>query len=117
MDIKDIIRKLYDQDKMVVNDDNLLVSRVWLELGWSDYKSLYANLTDLPSAETITRARRKLHQDGEIEYSKEVDEARFKKFIEMKEEYSEAKADDYTEYERENEWSYYDRNADLDRMR
>ena len=46
---------------------------------------------------------RKLYdKDGEIEHSKEVDEA---------------KADDYTEYERENEWSYYDRNADLDRMR
>ena len=32
-------------------------------------------------------------------------------------EQEEHSADDYTEYERENEWSYYDRNADLDRMR
>lgn len=78
--MEQVILKLYRNDKSIVNDDKRLLAQVWYEYGWNDDKTLYENLKRMPSSETITRARRKLHQDGLIQYSKYADNRRYELF-------------------------------------
>lgn len=60
------------QDPRAADSDTILLERVWLRQGWTQQHSLYANLSTVSSPESITRARRKAHQEGLITYSKEA---------------------------------------------
>ena len=84
--IRSVIIELYNENRNVVNNDVLLLERVWLKLGWDEGKSLYDNLSRVPRPESITRRRRELHEEGLIEYSKAADKEReqaFKNEVEM----------------------------------
>ena len=83
---KDQILKLYSLDKTVVEDDKRLIANIWQLSGWDSSKDLLTNLRAVPSAETIRRSRQKLHQDGLIEYSEDVDERRYKEYKKTTEE-------------------------------
>ena len=58
-----------------------LLAAVWREEGWNDSLTLLDNLKRVSNPETITRARRKLHELGLIEYSDEADARREKEMI------------------------------------
>ena len=64
----------------VQNDEMRLLEAVYLSQGWDQSKSLYWNLTRSMHAETVARARRKLHELGLIEYSPEALRRRTKRF-------------------------------------
>lgn len=68
----------------IQNDDAELIATVWALQGWDYSDSLYANLKKVTNPETITRARRKLHELGYITYSKDADAAREKNYIQMR---------------------------------
>lgn len=74
------ILAIYSRYHHVVNDDALLLDAVWRLLGWDETKSLLDNLKKLPRPESITRARRRLHEHGHIVYSKEADKRRMEEF-------------------------------------
>lgn len=74
------ILAIYSRYPHVVNDDALLLDAVWRLLGWDETKSLLHNLKKLPRPESITRARRRLHEQGHIAYSKEADDRRMQEF-------------------------------------
>ncbi len=82
-DIKKEILQLYRLDKTVVEDDKRLIANVWHRYGWDQSKDLLTNLNKVPSAETIRRTRQKLHQDGLIEYSDQVEERRYEAYKEV----------------------------------
>jgi hypothetical protein len=88
-DIKKEILQLYRLDKTVVEDDKRLIANVWHRYGWDQSKDLLTNLNKVPSAETIRRTRQKLHQDGLIEYSDQVEESRYEAYKEVRAELAE----------------------------
>jgi len=70
------------------NDDAMLTDLYWHQYdGWDDSKSLYYNLSRISPSESITRARRKLHELGLITYTEDVETARYEEFKKYKEEY------------------------------
>ena len=74
---------LYKEDRTVVDSDPLLYERYWIKYdGWDEDRSLYFNLSRVTPAESISRARRQLHADGLVVYSKDVDKAREKRYKE-----------------------------------
>lgn len=90
--IDDAILAIYARYPQAVNDDAVLLDTVWRLLGWDESKSLYYNLVRLPRPESITRARRKLHEDGKIVYSKQAMERRTKEFVAKRDQYSKYKS-------------------------
>lgn len=76
-------------DKELANDDVLLLEKVWQLYGWDENITLKQNLLRVPSAQSIIRSRRRLHQKGLIEYRKDTLERRYKMFQEKTVEYSE----------------------------
>lgn len=81
------ILAIYAEAPHIVNNDDTLTAYVWTRQGWSEGKTLLQNLQGVSRQDEITRRRRKLHEEGKIKYSKEVEEARFKKYKEKTEEY------------------------------
>lgn len=83
------VMELYRADPNVVNEDALLISRYWYAFdNWEHIDgTLYDKLKRVTSGDSITRARRFLHEHGHIEYSPEADQARERKFIEKLDEY------------------------------
>ena len=67
--IRDLILDLYETDPDVVNDRTLLLQRVWYRCGWNDFKPMLHNLPLMPSAETVSRRLRELHEEGLIIYA------------------------------------------------
>lgn len=82
------ILAIYAKYPHAVNDDAILLDCVWRLLGWDETKSLYWNLSRLPRPESITRARRKLHEQGKIVYSKQAHDRRMKAFVAARDEHS-----------------------------
>lgn len=78
--MREVIRRAYFRDPRVADDDALLLSIVWKLLGWNNDKSLYKNLKNMPSPETITRTRRRLIEEGLIVASKDATERRYQSF-------------------------------------
>jgi len=78
-----MILALYAQRPTIVDDDAKLQAGIWHNLGWDYTATLYENLRKMPRAESITRARRTLHEKGLIKYSPEVEAKRYKKYIEI----------------------------------
>jgi hypothetical protein len=85
--LEQVVETLLDRDPSLRNSDKKLLIRVW------DYQGLKLNqsqirtfIEDCSPAETITRIRRKL----KVQYppSKEVEQARFEKFTEFRQKYS-----------------------------
>lgn len=71
------------------DDDSDLLSRYWYAFdGWNDDNPLYDNLRKATSPESLSRARRKLHELGYIQYSSEAYEAREKLFKQYQDENS-----------------------------
>ena len=72
----------------VANNDADLIAAVWRKEGWNDNLSLEANIKRVTRSETITRARRKLHEDGHITYSKQALTERSEAFNNARQMYS-----------------------------
>ena len=70
----------YKADPTCVNEEHRLLEAVWLAEGWDNTKSLYWNLQRVSHPESISRARRKLHELGLIKYSEEALERRTQQF-------------------------------------
>ena len=73
--LRDRIIKICEADPRCASDDKLLMAKVWYLEGWHD-DQLYEKLQKMPAAESITRARRKLIEEGEIEADEKVQQAR-----------------------------------------
>lgn len=68
------------------NDDPMLIDIYYRTYdGWDDTKSLYDNLCRVTPPDSILRARRKLHELGIVQYTKDAEEARYKKFKKLRE--------------------------------
>lgn len=78
------ILNLYYQDKRVAEDDKYLISKIWQEDGWNNEKSVYANLLNCTSPESIRRTRARLVQEGLIKVSDKTQEARYKEYKQAK---------------------------------
>ena len=71
--IQDRVLRVIHSNPGVEDDDKQLLAAVWREEGWNDSLTLLDNLKRVSNPETVTRARRKLHELGLIEYSDEAD--------------------------------------------
>jgi hypothetical protein len=78
--IKDKILTIYNQDPRIASDDALLLALYWGD-EWDYTQSLYSNLKSLTRAETITRRRRELINEGKIKPTIEVLDERMKAFV------------------------------------
>lgn len=68
----------YMSDKMVADDDSLLIAKIWEKCGWDNSKSLAYNLRAMPNPETIRRTRAKLVEEGKITPSVSATDRRYK---------------------------------------
>ena len=78
-----LVFEAYKNDPNCVNDENRLLEAVWLRQGWDSAKSLYWNLSRVSHPESLSRARRKLHELGLIKYSEEAEIRRKEQYTEM----------------------------------
>lgn len=83
-----LIYQIIKNNPGVQNDDSKLIAAVWRYEGWSDNKSLEDNISKVTRPETITRARRKLHEEGHIKYSKDTLNRRTESFKNAQLQYS-----------------------------
>lgn len=86
-DKENLVLRVYKEDSNLVNSDKDLIPAVWRLEGWSDGRSLEDNFRRVSNPESITRARRKLHEQGTIKYSKQSEDKRYEQFKEKREEY------------------------------
>lgn len=70
----------YMDNKDIVNDRTALLAEVWRRYGWNDSQSLEENLRKVPSAESVSRRVRELHELGMIQYSQKELERRDEAF-------------------------------------
>ena len=78
----------YRKDNSVADDDKLLIARIWENHGWNYGKSVYENLSNMPSAESIRRTRQKLVADGTIKQSEKSVEKRYEAYKKYREEFA-----------------------------
>lgn len=74
-----ILRAVYKEPKCADND-KLLIAKIWEYEGWDYTLSVYENLRNVSSPETIRRTRQKLVSEGRIKPSEEATEARYQEF-------------------------------------
>lgn len=86
--IRNTILRLYEYDPDIVNDRTKLLAKVWREFGWNNLYSLETNLSRVPSAESVSRRLRDLHQEGLIKYSDDELERRTDAFNNEREAHS-----------------------------
>jgi len=86
---QELVLTVIEGNPGVQDDEMKLLEAVWRYENWDDTKSLYWNLTRVTHPETISRARRFLHEHGRIKYSDEADTRRYTQYIEMTNEYGE----------------------------
>jgi hypothetical protein len=72
--IRNIILSLYKRNSGIVNDEAALLAGVWRECGWRDDCSMEWNIQAMPRAESVSRRRRELYNEGLIEYSEDRQE-------------------------------------------
>lgn len=89
--IEELVLEAYTRDPNTVNDDKYLIPAVWKLEGWDDDDSLFRNFRKVSNPESITRARRKLHEDGFIKYSEKATERRMKEYKEATEKFGKSK--------------------------
>lgn len=85
--LNNLIIRLYNETPEVASDDKLLLARVWHFCGWNNNDSLYNNLKRVPSAESITRARRKLVEQGYLKPTEKATETRYEEYKKYRDEY------------------------------
>ena len=78
-----ILRAVHREPK-AADDDKLLISIIWEREGWDYMLSVYENLRNVSSPETIRRTRQKLVEEGLIKPSEEATEARYKEFEQVR---------------------------------
>lgn len=78
--IRNLVLECYYENNNVVNDRTTLIAAVWRKCGWDDSYSLEENLQRVPSAESITRRLRELHEEDLIVYSSDELERRIEAF-------------------------------------
>ena len=78
-----ILRAVY-RDPKCADDDKLLISKIWEAEGWDYMLSIYENLRNVSSPETIRRTRQKLVEEGKIKPSEATIEARYNDFKEAR---------------------------------
>lgn len=87
-DKEKLVYRVYQDNNKLVDDDKDLIPAVWRLEGWDDHLSLEQNFRRVSNPESITRARRKLHENGDIKYSKQSEDTRYELYKEKTEEYS-----------------------------
>jgi len=75
-----LVMSAYNKDPDCVNQEDKLLEAVWLAQGWDNSKSLYWNLQRSVHPESLSRARRKLFEQGHIKYSKDAENARYEAY-------------------------------------
>lgn len=78
-----ILRAVHDEPKCA-DDDKLLISKIWEREGWDYMLSVYDNLRNVSSPETIRRTRQKLVEEGRIKPSENTTEARYQEFKQVR---------------------------------
>ncbi len=78
--MRNTILKLYREMPEVADSDKLLIAKIWEMEGWDPEQSVYNNLRQVSSPETIRRTRQKMVQEGLIEPSQTVTERRYQEF-------------------------------------
>jgi hypothetical protein len=66
----------YSANPAVVDTEIMLLEAIWKIEGWDESKSLYWNLSLVTHPESLSRARRRLHELGLISYSKDAKKIR-----------------------------------------
>ena len=85
--VEDKVLEAYNRDPRTVNDDKYLIPAVWRLEGWDESSNLFENFKRVSNPESITRARRNLHEQGLIKYSKEASDRRMKEFKDHQEKF------------------------------
>lgn len=83
-----LVMNAYNANNNCVNDDKDLFAAVWYSQGWNDNNTLAENLSQVANPESITRARRKLHELGMIKYTDKALKQRTEQFEQYREENS-----------------------------
>lgn len=78
-----ILRAVFREPRCA-DDDKLLIAKIWEYEGWDYTLSLYENLRNVSSPETIRRTRQKLVEEGRIVPMDSTTEARYKDFKEAR---------------------------------
>lgn len=77
--IKDIVEETLSEDERTRNSDHWLILQVLKKMGFKIYID-YKELNEMPSFETITRARRFIqNNNGDYTPTREIDEIRNKR--------------------------------------
>lgn len=63
-----------------VDDDRLLIAKIWEYEGWDYMADLYSNLRRVSSPEMIRRTRQLMVQDGTLKPSENASERRYGEF-------------------------------------
>ena len=83
-DMRHKILRVVHREPKCANDDKLLISKIWEAEGWDYMLSVYENLRNVSSPETIRRTRQKLVEEGKIKPSEEATEARYEEFKQVR---------------------------------
>lgn len=86
--VRRIILSIYADSPELVNHRTALLAAVWRDCGWNNNKSLEDNLEAMPSAETVSRRLRELHQEGLVSYTEKELERRTEAFTHEIEQHS-----------------------------
>ena len=83
-DMRNKILRVVNREPYAANDDKLLIALIWESEGWDYMLSVYENLRNVSSPETIRRTRQKLVEEGKIKPSKKATEARYEEFKQVR---------------------------------
>ena len=78
-----ILRAVFREPRCA-DDDKLLIAKIWDYEGWDYTLSLYENLRNVSSPETIRRTRQKLVEEGKIVPMEETTERRYQEFKDVR---------------------------------
>ena len=78
-----IMRAVYREPRCA-DSDKLLIAKIWEYEGWDYTLSVYENLREVSSPETIRRTRQKLVEEGKIVPMEETTERRYQEFKDVR---------------------------------
>jgi hypothetical protein len=81
--VRDFVEEVMREDERSRNDDKWLIIQTLRKMGFDVYID-YDQLEELPAFETITRCRRKIQEEGELQADSEVRKVRSENEEEMK---------------------------------
>lgn len=68
------------ENQKYVDNDKLLITEIWMREGWNESRSLYENMINASSPETIRRTRQKLVEEGVLKQIDSAKERRYKAY-------------------------------------